>query len=115
MSNKKEKNNILEEENISYYTDVDVEQNEESEENKDALVLEKLMEENSKLKDDYLRAFAELENTKKRCQQEIEKNNKFAIANFAKNLLGVADNLQRAIEAASKEENNSACESLLKG
>lgn len=115
MSNKKEKNNILEEENISESTDVDVEQNEESEENKDALVLEKLMEENSKLKDDYLRAFAELENTKKRCQQEIEKNNKFAIANFAKNLLGVADNLQRAIEAASKEENNSACESLLKG
>ena len=87
----------------------------ESIEDKEAKVLEKLMEENAKLKDDYLRAFAEAENTKKRCQQEIEKNNKFAIADFAKNLLGVADNLQRAIDAASKEENNAACESLLKG
>ncbi|MBR2922803.1 MAG: nucleotide exchange factor GrpE [Alphaproteobacteria bacterium] len=88
---------------------------EESVEDKEAKVLEKLMEENARLKDDYLRAFAEAENTKKRCQQEIEKNNKFAIADFAKNLLGVADNLQRAIDAASKEEDNPACESLLKG
>ena len=69
-------------------------------------VLDKLLAENQNLKDDYLRAVAEVENTKKRCQQEIEKNNKYAIANFAKNLLGVADNLQRAIDAASKDENN---------
>ena len=73
------------------------------------------MAENAKLKDDYLRAFAEAENVKKRCHQEIEKNNKFAVADFAKNLLGVADNLQRAIDAAAKEENNVACENLLKG
>ena len=79
-----------------------------------AEVLEKLMLENAKLKDDCLRAFAEAENTKKRCLQEIDKNNKFAVANFAKELLGVADNLQRAIEAAAKEE-NAACEGLLKG
>lgn len=114
MSNKKEKNNDLEEKNIKESVNEDVEQNEDVEA-KETLVLEKLMEENARLKDDYLRAFAEAENTKKRCQQEIEKNNKFAVANFAKELLGVADNLQRAIEAASKEENNSACESLLKG
>ena len=44
------------------------------------------MEENKKLKEDYLRAFADAENTKKRCQQEIEKNNKYAIASFAKSL-----------------------------
>ena len=74
-----------------------------------------MLAENAKLKDDYLRAFAEAENTKKRCQQEIDKNNKFAIANFAKELLGVADNLQRAIDAASKEDNNAVCEGLLKG
>ena len=30
-------------------------------------------------------------------------------------MLSVADNLQRAIDAASKEEKNPACESLLKG
>lgn len=76
---------------------------------------EDLKTENQKLRDDYLRAFAEAENTKKRCQQEIEKNNKYAIASFAKELLGVADNLQRAIAAVEKEENKEACENLLKG
>lgn len=118
MSNKNEKKDISDEEikeTESIIEDEATAEEKESEDNKEAKVLEKLMEENAKLKDDYLRAFAEAENTKKRCQQEIEKNNKFAIANFAKNLLGVADNLQRAIEAASKEENNPACESLLKG
>lgn len=110
--------NLEENEDLEDAVEESVEEEKESTsdetENKEALVLEKLMEENAKLKDDYLRAFAEAENTKKRCQQEIEKNNKFAIANFAKNLLGVADNLQRAIDVASKEENQ-ACEGLLKG
>lgn len=118
MSIKNEENEILDDENEvteSDAEDIVSADDEENAENRDALVLEKLMAENAKLKDDYLRAFAEAENTKKRCQQEIEKNNKFAVANFAKELLGVADNLQRAIDAASKEEDNSACENLLKG
>ena len=91
-------------------SDEEIESTEEKEED----LTERLSEENKRLKDEYLRAFAELENTKRRCRQEIEKNSKFAVADFAKNLLGVADNLQRAIDAASKEEGNS-CEGLLKG
>lgn len=85
------------------------------EEKASAPSIEELLSENQKLKEDYLRAFAEAENTKKRCQQEIEKNNKFAVASFAKSLLGVADNLQRAIDAAAAEENNDSCAGLLKG
>ncbi len=82
----------------------------------DVARLEELVAENQKLKEDYLRAFAEAENTKKRCQQEIDKNNKFAIANFAKSLLLVADNLQRAIDAAhGSDEAGESCEALLKG
>lgn len=77
--------------------------------------LEKLKAENLKLKEDYLRAFADAENTKRRCVQEIEKNNKYAIAEFAKNLLSVADNLHRAIEAVKDKENDENCEALLKG
>lgn len=76
--------------------------------------LARLREENTKLKDSFLRAYAEAENTKKRCQQEIEKNEKFAISSFAKELLSVADNLQRAIFAVS-EENKEQCAALLKG
>ena len=44
--------------------------------------IEQLQAENQKLREDYLRAFAEAENTKRRCAQEIEKNNKYAISSF---------------------------------
>jgi len=76
--------------------------------------IEKLTEENQKLKDEFLRALAELENTKKRCSAEIEKNNKYAISSFAKNLLTVADNLMRALDA-SKDTQNDDCVALRKG
>ncbi len=95
-----------------------IENNEEKPENnsEDILVdIKELQEQNQKLKEDYLRAFAELENTKKRCAQEIEKNNKYAISSFAKSLLSVADNLGRAISAASESQNSENCEALLKG
>ena len=65
--------------------------------------IEKLRDENAKLKDDYLRAYADLENTKKRCAQDMEKQSKYAISSFAKELLVVADNLHRALEAAEND------------
>ncbi len=90
-----------------------VEENtEETEQPEDKLAA--LAEENAKLKDAYLRACAESENVKKRCQQEIEKNSKYAISAFAKELLSVADNLQRALSAV--DENTQAnCASFIKG
>lgn len=75
--------------------------------------IEKLKAENRQLKEEFLRAYADAENTKKRCAQEIEKNNKYAISSFAKELLTVADNLHRAIEAVSSNSEN--CEALRKG
>ncbi len=75
--------------------------------------MEALRIENQHLKDEYLRALADAENTKKRCAQEIEKNTKYAISSFAKSLLNVADNLHRAIEAAA--DNTENCKDLLKG
>ncbi len=80
-----------------------------------AAELELLQAENKKLKEDFLRAFADAENIKKRCAQEIEKNNKYAVSSFAKSLLTVADNLHRAIEAVNQNENKENCEALLKG
>ena len=73
--------------------------------------LEQLKEENKKLKEDYLRAYADAENTKRRCAQEIEKNNKYAISNFAKSLLSVADNLDRALKSIPEDKKND-CEHL---
>lgn len=76
--------------------------------------IEALKEENQKLKDSFLRAYAEAENTKKRCAQELEKNSKYAIASFAKELLVVADNLGRAL-AAADENANKNCAAMIKG
>lgn len=73
----------------------------------------KLEEDFNKLKNDYIRLYAEMDNMKKRAQQENEKTIKFAVSSFAKELLGVADNLERAIAAMSGQEE--ACAELLKG
>lgn len=87
-------------------------EDEQTEENDNPL--EVLTQERDKLKDDFLRALADMENLKKRCAQEIEKNNKYAISGFAKALLPVADNLQRAIDAV-KDSKNEEISKFLQG
>ncbi len=71
-----------------------------------------LKTENQKLKDELLRALAETENVKKRCALEIEKTNKYAVSSFAKDLLSVADNLDRALSTESSESENSLREGI---
>jgi len=48
----------------------------------------------------YLRARADLDNARRRAQEEIAKTQKFAIESFADSLLPVADSLERALEAS---------------
>ncbi|KAJ8766523.1 hypothetical protein K2173_023770 [Erythroxylum novogranatense] len=48
------------------------------------------------MQDKVLRAYAEMENVMSRTKREAENSKKFAIQNFAKSLLDVADNLGRA-------------------
>jgi len=50
------------------------------------------------LKDRLLRALAEAENVRRRAERERDDARKYAVANFAKDLLDAADNLRRAIE-----------------
>ncbi|KHN30876.1 grpE protein homolog 2, mitochondrial-like [Glycine soja] len=49
-----------------------------------------------KMQDKVLRTYAEMENVMDRTRREAENSKKFAIQNFAKSLLDVADNLGRA-------------------
>ncbi|XP_048235494.1 grpE protein homolog 2, mitochondrial isoform X4 [Ricinus communis] len=49
-----------------------------------------------KMQDKVLRTYAEMENVMERTKREAENSRKFAIQNFAKGLLDVADNLGRA-------------------
>ncbi|XP_073128330.1 grpE protein homolog 2, mitochondrial-like isoform X2 [Henckelia pumila] len=59
-------------------------------------------EELEKMKDKVLRTFADAENVKERTRRESENAKKFAIQNFAKSLLDVADNMGRASFAAKE-------------
>ncbi|KAK9074234.1 hypothetical protein SSX86_006831 [Deinandra increscens subsp. villosa] len=59
-------------------------------------LLKTKQEENEKMKDKVLRTYADMENIMDRTKREAENSKKFAIQNFAKSLLDVADNLDRA-------------------
>lgn len=58
-----------------------------------------LRAEAAELRDELLRALAETENVRRRAQREREDVGKYAISNFARDLLPVIDNLRRAIDS----------------
>ena len=58
-----------------------------------------LRAEKAELHDRHLRAVAEGQNIRRRAQQDIERERKFGIERFAKDMLSVADNLGRALSA----------------
>jgi molecular chaperone GrpE len=63
-----------------------------------------LKEEVASAKDRLLRFAAEAENTKKRLEREKAEATLYAASNFARDLLSVADSLQRALSAVPAEE-----------
>lgn len=73
-----------------------------SKENEQIPILEKKLSESiqqvAQLKDQLLRTLAESDNIRKRMQREKEDGQKFAISNFAKDLIPVYDNLERALK-----------------
>ncbi|MCP3907947.1 MAG: nucleotide exchange factor GrpE [Oceanicoccus sp.] len=75
--------------------------------------IEALQDELTKTKDDALRTLADAQNIKRRAEGEIDKARKFALEKFASELLGVADNLERALEAADTD--NEAVKPLAEG
>lgn len=61
--------------------------------------LQQLQAEKADLQDKLLRALAEAQNVRRRAQQDVERERKFGIERFAKDVLSVADNLGRALSA----------------
>lgn len=55
------------------------------------------------LKDQLLRALAEVENARRRARKDVADARAYAISRFAQDLLGVADNLGRALESIPAE------------
>ncbi|EOU2463590.1 nucleotide exchange factor GrpE [Vibrio navarrensis] len=101
-------------------TDADIEWNQAEESDEAAAKVAELeaalLASESRVKeqqDAVLRARADVENMRRRSEQEIDKARKYALNKFAEELLPVIDNLERAIQAADAE--SEAVKPLLEG
>ena len=65
--------------------------------------LDRAEQEKLELKDNYIRAHAEMENLRRRTQRDVADARQFSIAGFAREMLSVGDNLNRALEAVPEE------------
>lgn len=61
--------------------------------------VETLQQELAEVRDQMLRAAAEAQNVRRRSEADVEKAHKFALEKFARELLPVADSLEKATEA----------------
>ncbi|WP_417231838.1 nucleotide exchange factor GrpE [Brevundimonas sp.] len=65
--------------------------------------IDALIAERDEWKDRALRAAAEADNTRRRAESQMNDARAYAIQRFSKDLLGVADSLQRALTAAPRD------------
>ncbi|MBV1916404.1 MAG: nucleotide exchange factor GrpE [Pseudomonadales bacterium] len=66
--------------------------------------IEKLEQELTEAKDQTLRTQAEMQNIRRRSQADVEKAHKFALEKFSGELLPVIDNLERALDTITPDE-----------
>ena len=74
-----------------------------------------LTADNAALKEQALRYLADAENTKRRAEREANDARAFAIQRFARDLLDVADSLQRALQSLPKGDLDPAAKNLSTG
>src|SRR3979411_409868 len=65
--------------------------------------VEALAKEAAKARDKMLRTLAEMENLRKRTSKEVTDARAYGITGFARDILDIADNLQRALDAMPAE------------
>jgi molecular chaperone GrpE len=76
------------------------------------------VDETAELKDRLLRTLADMENMRKRTEREVADARQYGIASFARDILGVADNFRRALDAIGpelREAADPAVKSLIEG
>jgi molecular chaperone GrpE len=79
-----------------------------SEEAQAAVPSTALEREHAEMKDRLLRTLAEMENLRKRTEREIADSRLYSVTSFARDLLVVADNMRRALEAVTPELRSTA-------
>src|SRR6476660_732061 len=70
--------------------------------------VEALTKEAAEARDKMLRTLAEMENLRKRTSREVADARTYGITGFARDILDIADNLQRALDAVPAETRESA-------
>ena len=79
-------------------------------------IIEKLNEEIQDLKDQRLRGAAELENFRKRAEKDQADALKYGVSNFAKEIINIKDNVERAQSSISEDvRSNDAVKSIVEG
>ena len=79
-------------------------------------IIKKLNEEIQDLKDQRLRAAAELENFRKRAEKDQADALKYGVSNFAKEIINIKDNVERAQSSISEDvRSNDAVKSVVEG
>tara|TARA_B100001113_G_C21069621_1_gene604967 strand:- start:97 stop:786 length:690 start_codon:yes stop_codon:yes gene_type:complete len=79
-------------------------------------IIEKLNEEIQDLKDQRLRAAAELENFRKRAEKDQSDALKYGVSNFAKEIISIKDNIERAQSSISDDvRSNDDVKSVVEG
>ena len=81
----------------------------------DAAIIAALEAEVAALKEQVLRYAADMENTRRRAEREVNDARAFAIQKFGRDLLGVADNLSRALASAPADAADPAFKNLVTG
>jgi molecular chaperone GrpE len=62
-----------------------------------------LEREHAEMKDRLLRTLAEMENLRKRTEREVADSRLYGVSSFARDMLNVADNMRRALDAVTPE------------
>lgn len=79
---------------------------------------EALQAELTEMKNKVLRTLAEMENLRRRTEREIADARQYAVANFAREVLTVGDNLRRALDHVPKDQRgkgDAALDALIEG
>jgi molecular chaperone GrpE len=64
------------------------------------------------LRDKMLRALADAENARRRAEKDVADARQYAVTSFAREMLGVGDNLRRALGAVTEDQRKGADEAL---
>ena len=116
-----ENNNKVEEQDLETPTSETTEQALEQEQDTQEVetsedIIAKLNEEITNLKDQRLRAIAELENFRKRAEKDQSDALKYGVSNFAKEIINISDNIERAQSSIPEEaKNNETIKPVIEG